>query len=36
MGKTKMRGRAGLAAIAVAAALVLAFSLAGCASGQKG
>ena len=36
MGKTKMRGRAGLAAIAAAAALVLAFSLAGCASGQKG
>ena len=36
MGKTKMRRRAGLATIAAAAALVLAFSLAGCASGQKG
>ena len=36
MGKTKTRRRVGLATIAAAAALVLAFSLAGCASGQKG
>ncbi len=35
MGKTKTRGRAGLAALAAAVALVLAFSLAGCSGGQK-